>query len=443
LDLPSSISNLLFNFTTMDKAAMDKRAMDFEPVPSCAANKRAKLSQLLQFKSKLPNHSQAALAAILEEVKKSGAPELHNSNHQKEAWKALLQECHGGAMGSLMQEAELLREDGSSTTMFYANFFVYLAAVYHHGRSMFQLIQRQHQSNPSSMEKPWGIIIYCDEVVPGNVLGRAERKVWCIYCTIAQFQDHLAQKDAWFTISVERSTFVSTLDGGVALMMGHVLQSIFCSTMVDPRLGFKLKGPHGDTSGDITMYLDFHMVLADGAAQKLVWSSKGGAGTKFRMLCANVHAAKKTCNDADPEEVHCDAKRYSQLQLVTNQQLLASYQRLHVRHGTRNKKEFAFWQEATGLSYFKFAIMLNQNLLSRNLVQPVSQCWHDWMHGILQGTAPIVLHHTLQAIAAEGFEVYHHLEKYFQVWQYPQHQKCQYVHVLLQAKRKLRNPRKP
>ena len=53
------------------------------------------------------------------------------------------------------------------------------------------------------------------------------------------------------------------------------------------------------------------MVLADGAAQKLVWSSKGGAGTKLCMLCANVHAAKKACNDADPEEVHCDAKRYN------------------------------------------------------------------------------------------------------------------------------------
>ena len=144
-------------------------------------------------------------------------------------------------------------------------------------------------------------------------------------------------------------------------------------------------------------------------------------------MCQCPCCQKKTCNDADPEEVHCDAKRYSQLQLVTNQQLLASYQRLHVRHGTRNKKEFAFWQQATGLSYSKFAIMLNQNLLSRNLVQPVSQFWHDWMHGILQGTAPIVLHHTLQAIAAEGFEVYQYLEKYFQVWQYPQHQKCQYI----------------
>lgn len=144
------------------------------------------------------------------------------------------------------------------------------------------------------MEQPWGTIIYCDEVVPGNVLGRAERKVWCIYATLAQFQDHLAQEDSWLTISVERSTFVTTLDGGIAQMMSHVLHSIFCSTIVDPRLGFRLKGPNGDPSGDITMYLDFQMVLADGAAQKLVWSSKGDAGTKYCILCANVHAANKT-----------------------------------------------------------------------------------------------------------------------------------------------------
>ena len=132
--------------------------------------------------------------------------------------------------------------------------------------------------------------------------------------------------------------------------------------------------------------------------------------------------------------MHCDDKRYIQLQLVTNQELLASYQRLHARHGTCTKKEFAQWQQATGLTYSKYALMLNQDLLSRNLAQPVSQFCHDWTHGVLQGTAPIVLHHTLQAIAAEGFEVYPYLEKYFQPWQYPQHQKCQYVHVLFQAK---------
>ena len=73
-------------------------------------------------------------------------------------------------------------------------------------------------------------------------------------------------------------------------MMAKVLHSIFGSAIVDPRLGFKLKDPHGD----ITLYLDFHMALADGAAQKLVWSSKGDSGTRYCILCSNVHASRPT-----------------------------------------------------------------------------------------------------------------------------------------------------
>ena len=397
-------------------------------MPSCAARKKAKLQQLLQFKAKLPAHSQSALAAILEEVKKAGAPELHSSNHQKAARQLLLKECHGGSLGSLIQEAQLYREDGTSTTFHYANLLVYLATVYNQGGSMFELIQRQHQASASSIDQPWGLIIYCDEVVPGNILGRAERKAWCIYCTIAQFQDHLGQESAWLTISVERSTFVST---GVAQMMAKVLHSIFGSAIVDPRLGFKLKNPHGN----ITLYLDFHMVLADGAAQKLVWSSKGDSGTRYCILCSNVHASRPTNTDEEPDDVHCGSYKYSQLQLVTDQDLLDSYQRLHARHGTCTKKEFAQWQQATGLSYSKYALMLEQDLLSKNLVRPASQFCHDWMHGILQGTAPVVIHHCLQAIAQTGFEVHQFLERYYQLWQYPKSHKCQYIHTLFQKKK--------
>lgn len=163
----------------------------------CSQEESQITAAFLQFKAKLPAHSQSALAAILEEVKKTGAPELHSSNHQKAARQLLLQECHGGSLGSLIQEAQLYREDGTSTTFHYANLLVYLATVYNQGGSMFELIQRQHQASASSIEQPWGLIIYCDEVVPGNILDRAERKVWCIYCTIAQFQDHLGQESAW------------------------------------------------------------------------------------------------------------------------------------------------------------------------------------------------------------------------------------------------------
>ena len=41
--------------------------------------KKAKLQQLLQFKSKLPNHSQSVLDAIVKEAKEHGLPEYSSA----------------------------------------------------------------------------------------------------------------------------------------------------------------------------------------------------------------------------------------------------------------------------------------------------------------------------------------------------------------------------
>ena len=140
---------------------------------------------------------------------------------------------------------------------------------------------------------------------------------------------------------------MATLDGGIAQMMGHVLESIFCCPIQDPRLGIKLKASSGDTN------LCFHlaMVLADGAAAKQVWSSKGDSGAKFCLLCANVHGQVAKHADEEPHEFHCATTQYSQLRLVTDQDLLDSYQRLHTRSSSCTKTTFAQWQQATGLTY--------------------------------------------------------------------------------------------
>ena len=219
--------------------------------------KKAKLAEFLQFSSNLPKHSQNALAAILEKAKKSGIPDLHSSNQQREARLQLLDSCHGGALGPLIQEANLVKDDGTTTTMFLANLLVYMMAIYHQDGSWTKLVQQHHAECPGTISDPWGLILYCDEIIPGNVLGRAERKVWTIYATFLQFGDHLSHEDAWLTISVERSAFVATLGGGIAQMMGHVLQSIFCCPIQDPRLGFRLKA----TSGDTTLFFNLSMVF--------------------------------------------------------------------------------------------------------------------------------------------------------------------------------------
>ena len=87
--------------------------------------------------------------------------------------------------------------------MFFANLLVYMMAIYHQDGSWTKLVQQHHAECPSTINDPWGLILYCDEIIPGNVLGRAERKVWTIYATFLQFGDHLSHEDAWLTISVK------------------------------------------------------------------------------------------------------------------------------------------------------------------------------------------------------------------------------------------------
>ena len=223
-------------------------------------------------------------------------------------------------------------------------------------------------------------------------------------------------------------------------MMGHVLESIFCCPIQDPRLGIKLKASSGDTN------LCFHlaMVLADGAAAKQVWSSKGDSGAKFCLLCANVHGQVAKHADEEPHEFHCATTQYSQLRLVTDQDLLDSYQRLHTRSSSCTKTTFAQWQQATGLTYSKHALMLNQPLLDKGVIRPATQFCHDWMHGVLQGTAPCVLHHLFTSLATEGFDCYAFFEKYFQCWQNPRGWKANYFHQLFEKKKmeKSKNARK-
>ena len=324
--------------------------------------------------------------------------------------------------------------------MFFANLLVYMMAIYRQDGSWTKLVQQHHAECPGTISDPWGLILYCDEIIPGNVLGRAERKVWTIYATFLQFGDHLSHEDAWLTISVERSTFVATLDGGIAQMMGHVLQSIFCCPIQDPRLGFRLKA----TSGDTTLFFNLSMVLADGAAQKQVWSSKGDSGTKFCLLCANVHGQVAKHADEEPYEFHCATTQYSQLRLVTDQELLDSYQRLHTRSSSCTKKAFAQWQQATGLTYSRHALMLNQPLLEKGIIRPATQFCHDWMHGVLQGTAPCVLYHLFTSLATECFDCYGFFEKYFQCWEYPKGWKASHFHQLFEKKKmeKSKNARK-
>ncbi|CAE7828917.1 unnamed protein product [Symbiodinium sp. CCMP2592] len=397
------------------------------------SKKKAKLQHLLTFKASLPGHSQSALAGFVKAAKEQGLPEASSSNDQRKARQQLLESCDGGPLGPLIQQAELPMSDGATVTIHFANLLVFITSLFAMGGSFHDLLQRKHAAKPSSLDQPWSLILYCDEVIPGNVLGRAERKLWAIYATFLQLgQEAMGHEDMWLTISLERSTFVAQLPGGIGQVFAKILEAIFCCPMAEPCGGLLLKSPHGPM-GNIRLHFNWGICLADGAAQKQIWSSKGEAGTRFCMLCANIHSAATMAAGQDAID-HATTK-YHQLRLTTDTEVIQSYHRLDQRQQTCTKADFQHWQQAAGWTWNAHALLLNQPLLSRGHIRPVSQFCHDWMHGILQGTGPVVLFQTMETIGmAMGFNAWDSMEKYIQLWSCPGASKAGHLKALFSSR---------
>jgi hypothetical protein len=82
------------------------------------------------------------------------------------------------------------------------------------------------------------------------------------------------------------------------------------------------------------------------------------------------------------------------------------------------KNDFDMWQQATGWNHSSMALMLDPALKAMDLLQPCTQFTHDYMHGVLQGTGPIVLFHFISAME-EILHIYQFLEGYFAHWVLP------------------------
>ena len=156
-------------------------------------------------------------------------------------------------MGPVIQEISVQNSEAEPITLPATNFLTYLQALFFRGGGFHQLLASKRNQNPSSTSKPWSLVVYLDELVPGNVLGRAERKSWAWYASFLQFGQRLHSTDSWLTIDLIRSGQITTA----------LLRSIFCHELIHPPTGSLLKGPQGQ---DIRLRFTFSMLLADGAA---------------------------------------------------------------------------------------------------------------------------------------------------------------------------------
>ena len=81
---------------------------------------------------------------------------------------------------------------------------------------------------PNSQSSLWRLVLYSDEITPGNVLKlQNRRKAACWYLGIVEMMDFLRREEGWLTIGVIRASDVHKLHGGYSSMARALLPSLF------------------------------------------------------------------------------------------------------------------------------------------------------------------------------------------------------------------------
>ena len=197
-------------------------------------------------------------------------------------------------------------------------------------------------------------------------------------------------------------------------------EHVFCNDVVNPQVtGVLLQSPNPQDP-PLRLYYKFKVLVQDGAAQKYCLSIKGDGGTRFCVKCRNAICLRSSANEDEEGEDTSTAKytRKSQLQLASDSEVMASWQRMEQRFLSETPKVFAQWEQATGFSFSEQALLGSTVL--RPFLQPVSCYMHDWMHGVVaNGTLNIVGYLFLQAMQKQGLQSWSSFRDYLGFWVLP------------------------
>lgn len=252
---------------------------------SSSSSRATKLQKIDSLRRSCPYVSQAALEALLKKVKEEGVPEVSHSKAMKEATRHYLSSMD--AYGKLLMQVQVVTVDGNTKPIWIANALSLLAGAYRQGGAWAAMLQRVHGQRPSSYTTPWRLLLYADEVVPGNSLAhRQERKTHAIYASFAEFHNLLSCEDAWFIVAMLRSPEVADIQASIGQVFAKILESIFCSPVADPRTGLCL--PHlSDSAQDLKLFFTMGGWLQDGLSMKLTFPQKETLETNS-ACCATI-----------------------------------------------------------------------------------------------------------------------------------------------------------
>jgi hypothetical protein len=149
------------------------------------ADRPAKLARLQSIRSRLPFISQSALSALLQLAANEPIPDASSRSDIRAARDMSVSQ--GTPYGALHQTITVDGIDGPVQLEVQHP----LAMLYHCctlSKSFSTFIGQLAAARPPTIDRPWRLILYTDEVLPGNQLGyKGARKFWAVYWSIYEF----------------------------------------------------------------------------------------------------------------------------------------------------------------------------------------------------------------------------------------------------------------
>jgi len=193
------------------------------------SDRAAKLRKLNDWRRRLPHCTASALGAVLKEIQKNGLPEgcdlSRNAIRHARDEVAATQTPHG----TLLQTITVFDKDENEVEVTIAHPLAMLWQATKDCSSFTVFFLARLKKHPPSPEQPWTLVIYTDEVTPGNPLATLNnRKFHALYWSFLEFGvQALCREECWFCACTEYSILVAPLSAGLSQLVASVLTKFF------------------------------------------------------------------------------------------------------------------------------------------------------------------------------------------------------------------------
>ena len=423
------LNNALYAFYSSSTGALSRK-----PDSPMNDTRATKLRRLDRFRRRVPAVTASALAAILKTVEEDGIPELYTRKAQADARRIIA--SSDTPYGPLIQTLTLDCPKRQTLEFPIAEPFAMLWHCFYNCSSFRRLFVQRHSQNPSSADHPWTLILYTDEVTPGNVLATiTTRKLQAIYVSFLELGPAaLAREDCWIALAVCRSLFVNKALGGISQLVGGILKRIY------PQQGLHLEhtGLHlHHEANDFRFHARLGIVVQDGAAHRDLWKCKGDAGTRFCIGCFTLHYSSDLVSYNPNLQQHIIDDK--DIEWTTDDDVIDAARRLAAFRLTDSNAEFERRQQIIGLTYSEYSLLTDPELVG--VVKPSTQFMHDWMHGLFSsGVFNKILYLLLTMLESENINrVYEWLYDYLKDWRWPARVHGKGIEKIFDLKRKAGN----